>query len=81
MIPLAILREATRNLQMYVMNTVQLGHGLEGAMLTPSDAVLKVAAMMKVGKTLGGSANLPAVHAPFTVEHQEAITDSLFLLP
>ena len=72
--------------------------GIPSAMLTPSDAVLKVAAMVKVGKTLGGSqllniANLPAVHypfvlgiprqmpcAPFTVEHQDAITDSLFLL-
>ena len=72
--------------------------GIPSAMLTPSDAVLNVAAMVKVGKTLGGSqllniANLPAVHypfvlgiprqmpcAPFTVEHQDAITDSLFIL-
>ena len=70
--------------------------GIPSAMLTPSDTVLQVAAMVKVGKTLGGSqllniANLPAVHypfvlgiprqppcAPFTVEHQDAITDSLF---
>ena len=67
-------------------------------MLTPADAVLDVVAIVKVGKTLGGSqlmniANLPAVHypfvlgiprqmpcAPFTVEHQDALTDSLFLL-
>ena len=72
--------------------------GIPSAMLTPSDTVLQVSAIVKVGKTLGGSqllniANLPAVHypfvlgisrqlpcAPFTVEHQDAITDSLFLL-
>ena len=72
--------------------------GIPSAMLTPSDAVLQVAAMVKVGKNLGRSqllniANLPAAHnpfvlgiprqlpcAPFTVEHQDAITDSLFLL-
>ena len=41
--------------------------GIPSAMLTPSDTVLQVAAMVKVGKTLGGSqllnfANLPAVH-------------------
>ena len=39
-------------------------------MLTPADAVLDVVAIVKVGKTLGGSqlmniANLPAVHYPF----------------
>ena len=67
--------------------------GIPSAMLTPTDAVLDVAAIVKVGKTLGGSqlmniANLPAVHypfvlgiprqmpcAPFTVEHQDALTD------
>ena len=72
--------------------------GIPSAMLTPADTVLQVSAIVKVGKTLGGSqllniANLPAVHypfvlgiprqmpcAPFTVEHQDAITDSLFLL-
>ena len=72
--------------------------GTPSAMLTPTDAVLNVAAIVKVGKTLGGSqlmniANLPAVQypfvlgiprqmpcAPFTVEHQDALTDSLFLL-
>ena len=72
--------------------------GTPNAMLTPTDAVLDVVAIVKVGKTLGGSqlmniANLPAVHypfvlgiprqmpcAPFTVEHQDALTDSLFLL-
>ena len=73
--------------------------GTPRAMLTtPTDVVLDVAAIVKVGKTLGGSqlmniANLPAVHypfvlgiprqlpcAPFTVEHQDVLTDSLFLL-
>ena len=72
--------------------------GTPSAMLTPTDADLNVAAIVKVGKTLGGSqlmniANLPAVQypfvlgiprqmpcAPFTVEHQDALTDSLFLL-
>ena len=72
--------------------------GIPSAMLTPADTVLQVSAIIKVGKSLGGSqllniANLPAVHypfvlgiprqlpcAPFTVEHQDAITDSLFLL-
>ena len=72
--------------------------GVPSAMLTPSDAVFNVAAMVKVGKTLDGSqllniADLPAVHypvvlgiprqmpcAPFTVERQNAIIDSLFIL-
>ena len=41
-------------------------------MLTPTDGVLDVAAIVKVGKTLGGSqlmniANLPAVHYPFVL--------------